>query len=201
MYLFTGFQPFGGDSLNPSSMIAQSLSRKRGVDCLILPVSYERAFEVLRPALESGKYKGLVALGQAGGRAKVGLERVALILEDTEIPDSDGTVRIESEIEADGPHAIMNPLPLREITATLRDKIGPIEISSSCGTFVCNSLYYKIFRWQERNPGKLPWQIFIHLPFLPEQMVGKPDSTPFLPQSVMEQAIIETFQTLSQVKV
>lgn len=195
-WLFTGFQPFNGETINPSQILAQSVSRKTGSDCVILPVCYEKSFEILRPYLESGKYQGLIGLGQAGGRSKVNLERVALNLEDSELSDSDGALRIEKEVEPGGPHAIMNPLPLREIVAQLGQRIGPIEISSSCGTYVCNSLYYKVFRWQEQNPGKLPWQIFIHLPYLPEQIMGKCEHTPFLPQSVMEQAILETYKTL-----
>jgi pyroglutamyl-peptidase len=195
-WLFTGFEPFGGEAINPSALVGQAIARKTGCDFVLLPVSYKRSFETLRSHLESGKYQGLISLGQAGGRAKVNLERVALNLEDSESADCDGLVRVEQTVEAGGPHAIMNPLPLREIVAHLHEKIGPIEISSSCGTYVCNSLYYKVFRWLEQNPGKLRWQLFIHLPYLPEQVMGKDEHTPFLPQSVMEQAVLETFQIL-----
>ena len=194
--LITGFEPFQNEILNPSEILAKSVARKIGVEPVILPVSYQRSFEVLRPYLDSGKYRGMISLGQAGGRSKVSLERVALNLEDSESEDSDQRIKIEKIIDPFGPHAILNPLPLREIVGKLENKIGPVEISSSAGTFVCNSLYYKVFRWQELNRGKLPWQIFIHLPYLPEQMIGKPAQTNFLSQTVMEQTVIEVFKEL-----
>ena len=194
--LITGFEPFNNEILNPSAVIAKAVARKIGVEPLILPVSYERSFEVLKPYLDSGKYRGMILLGQAGGRQKVGLERVALNLEDSESMDADQVTRIEMQIDSHGPHAILNPLPLREIVGKLSSKIGPVEISSSAGTYVCNSLYYKVFRWQQENPGKLGWQIFIHLPYMPEQMIGKPDHTAFLAQSVMEHSVIEVFKEL-----
>lgn len=195
-WLITGFEPFLGETINPSAIVAQSLSRRIPVDCLILPVVYDRAFEVLKKALETGKYRGLLALGEAGKRSKVGLERVALNLADSEKPDNADVVRIEIPIEPGGPHAIMNPLPLREIVRHVADRVGPVEISSSAGTFVCNSLYYKVFRWMEENPDKLNWQLFVHLPYLPEQVMGKEPSTPFMAQAVMEQAVLEIFKEL-----
>lgn len=195
-WLLTGFEPFLGETINPSAIVAQSLSRRIPTDLLILPVAYERSFEILRPALESGRYRGLISLGQAGGRAKVGLERVALNLDDSESADNDRQVRIETPIDPQGPHAILNPLPLREMVRRIAARVGPVEISSSAGTFVCNSLYYKVFRWMQQNPEKLRWQLFVHLPYLPEQVMGKPASTPFMSQAAMEQATQEILKEL-----
>lgn len=195
-WLITGFEPFAGETINPSAVVAQSISRQIPADCLILPVVYDRAFEALRKSLETGKYQGVVCLGQAAGRSKVGLERFALNLDDSEKPDNERGVRIETAIDPDGPSAIMNALPLREIVRKLADRVGPVEISSSAGTFVCNSLYYKVFRWMHENPDKLRWQLFVHLPYLPEQAMGKPDWMPFMAQAAMEQAVLEIFREL-----
>ncbi|MFN7728109.1 MAG: hypothetical protein ACK5P7_03020 [Bdellovibrio sp.] len=194
--LLTGFEPFGGESLNPSQLLAQKLSRARGLDCEILPVSYKRSFEVLQDRLESGKYKGLLSLGQAANRSKICLERVALNLEDADIPDADLITKVENAIDPNGPTAVLNHLPLRQYAREFKMRGRPVEISTSAGAYVCNSLYYQTFRWMEHNPRILNFQLFVHVPYSKEQTDVKPTYTPSLQLEEMELSISELIDLL-----
>lgn len=187
--LITGFEPFNGESLNPSQLLAQKLARSRDLDVEILPVSYKRCFEPLQARLESGRYKGLLSLGQAAGRSKVCLERVALNWEDADLPDADLVTKIESPIDPVGPTAVLNSLPLRDYVRELKMRGRPVEISTSAGAYVCNSLYYQVFQWMRQNPGILSFQLFVHVPFLPEQALGKSGLVPSLEMTEMESAL------------
>ncbi|MBX2994615.1 MAG: hypothetical protein KF681_07330 [Bdellovibrionaceae bacterium] len=194
--LITGFEPFNGETLNPSQLLAQKLARSRGLDVEILPVSYKRSFEVLRDRLESGRYKGLLSIGQAAGRSKVCLERVALNLEDADLADADLVTKVESAIDLNGPTAHLNPLPLRQYVREFKMRGRPVEISTSAGAYVCNSLYYQTFRWMEKNPRALAFQLFVHVPFLPEQAERKPGLVPSLEMSEMEASLSELIDLL-----
>jgi pyroglutamyl-peptidase len=189
--LITGFEPFGNEPINPSREVA--LSFQDHYDVLILPVSYQRAIQTMKSQMQAGEYDFVLMMGQAGGRQWIDLERVAINLEDSENPDEDGDLRIQSQILLEGPDAFLNPLPLRDFVQTLQRKKAPVQISFSAGAFVCNSLYYQVFQWIKSN-GRNTHALFVHLPYLPEQVIGKNGNPPSLTMETMRSTILELIQ-------
>lgn len=189
--LVTGFRPFLGESVNPSSLlldwIAESYFSK--VDTLLLPVSFEKAPRELMSLLESKSYDSILLLGQAGGRSRVSLERVALNWVETEHPDEEALLPAMGAIDDSGPSALFSTLPLAEWKTHLTKKNLPVEISLSAGGYVCNYLYYQTLRWLAQK-GKKSGVCFIHVPYTPEQVLSKP-GVPSMDISVMKQVLSE----------
>jgi pyroglutamyl-peptidase len=180
--LITGFEPFQGESLNPSGELARQLKDKYMT--LVLPVSYEKSWQILEDyLLKNPEIQFVISLGQAGGRCKVGLERIAVNLMDTEIPDESGQVYKSQEILSQGKEAYFSHWPLRE---WVKKGGGNLEISNSAGLFVCNSIYYQTQNFLRTRGGEA---LFVHLPFVPDQLVGKVEGTPALSLDVMRDSV------------
>jgi pyroglutamyl-peptidase len=196
--LVTGFKPFHGHEHNSSQILGQALADHVGCEFLVLPVSYQKAWDELRAKLDAGSFSHVLMLGQGGGRTKIGIEKVAVNLEDCEKEDQSGEVRLENPVDHEGPSAILNPTPLRGIVNELKSYFGPVELSSSCGTFVCNSTYYKALQWAQSavsRPGNPEAKVlFVHLPYLPEQVMGRCSVSPFLVQALQ----LEILRSLAQ---
>ncbi len=184
--LLTGFEPFRKETVNPSEELLKLFSSR--CDTLLLPVSYRRSWEVLRPVLTATEYDFVLMLGQAGERKAVCLERMAINLHDTETADEDGDQRVQMKISETGPDAFMNPLPLRPWTQALQKLKLPVEISFSAGAFICNSIYYQTFELM-KGLGRSTPLLFVHVPYLPEQVVGKPEGTQAMSLDVMASAV------------
>lgn len=169
--LLTGFAPFAGDSENPAALIAQALDgRVLGswqVRSGILPVSFAAAPRQLRQLLRQHQPEAVVALGLAAGRARIGLERVALNLIDARIPDEDGAQPIDQPVRRGSPAARFSTAPLKVLLAAAQHAGWPVELSLSAGSFVCNALYYELLQQLRRRP-QCPG-LFIHVPALPQQ--------------------------------
>lgn len=185
--LVTGFEPFLNEKINPSQEIVRSLVDHPDVDTLILPVSYQRSWQGLRTCLDKKTYEFILMLGQAGGRSQISLEKVALNLQDSASADEDGVLRLDQTISADGPEAIINPLQLREWASLLQSKHQPVSVSHSAGAFVCNSLYYQLS--ESLLGSKCTSVLFVHVPYLPEQVREKEKFTPSLPLEVMKASV------------
>lgn len=180
--LLTGFEPFGGELLNPS---LEALGRLSALDSVgvevsgaVLPVVFGRAYEVLRAAIEQRRPAVVICLGEAGGRAEITPERVAINVDDARIADNDGARPIDVPIVAGGPAAYFSTLPIKAMVASLRAKGIPASVSQSAGTFVCNHVFYRLMHllateWPGVRGG------FVHVPYLPAQVTGKP-GTPSL---------------------
>lgn len=188
--LLTGFEPFQKEAINPSQLLVQSYLSSSTLDTLILPVSYKRSFDLLRSQLAESNYDFIFMLGQAGGRKMVELERVAINYQDSENPDEDGDLRVQHKISLEGPEAFISPLPLRDWVQTLQAKSLPVAISLSAGAFVCNSIYYQVCELI-KNSRKETQALFIHLPYIQEQMLGKAEGTPFLPMPMIRKTLDE----------
>lgn len=169
--LLTGFAPFAGEPVNPSALIAQALDGQTigqyRVHSAILPVSFGAAPRVLRALLRRHQPQAVIALGQAGGRARIGLERVALNLIDARIPDEDGAQPIDQPVRRRAPAARFSTAPLKHLLGAALQQDWPVEISFSAGSFVCNALYFELLQQLSRKP--LVPAVFIHVPWLPEQ--------------------------------
>ncbi len=184
--LVTGFQPFLGESINPSEILLDHIKRdfavSEAVQVLLLPVSFQKAFALLNSELRKNSYDFVFMLGQAGGRDKVCFERVALNWVETSKPDEDGYTPPQDKIEADAAPALFTEMPLTEIVNKLKDKNLPARVSLSAGGYVCNYVYFKVLQGF-RNA------VFIHVPYLTEQTTGKEAGTPSMELEVMKQVI------------
>lgn len=175
--LFTGFDPFGGESENPSWLAVSMLPAEiNGVKIFRrqLPTSFTRSCETLRSALEDLNPGAVVCTGQAGGRDAISLESTAFNLADARIPDNDGD-KPENEIIYPGEaESLSCLLPLEEMCSALNAKGHYTKISGSAGRYVCNRVYYELLR---ETRGEKP-ALFVHVPFIPAQLEGKAEGTP-----------------------
>jgi pyroglutamyl-peptidase len=179
--LVTGFEPFGGESVNPSWLVAQALQGRRigGVPVVgaLLPCVFGTALETLRAALAEHRPQLVLALGQAAGRCELSLERVAVNLDDARTADNAGQQPIDEPVVAGAAAAYFSTLPIKAMVAALREAGLPASVSASAGTYVCNHVFFGL---QHALAGSGVRSGFMHLPLLPEQAardVGQPSLT------------------------
>jgi pyroglutamyl-peptidase len=178
--LLTGFDPFGGESTNPSWQAVSALHGRRiaghRVVAVQLPTSFRGAEKTLRQALREHAPRRVIAVGQAGRRAEISLERIAINLIDARIPDNDGDQPIDVPVVADGPDGYFASLPLKTIVQALQAQGIPAAISYSAGTYVCNQVFYALMHALRGKPQVLAG--FVHVPYLPEQAAQQPYPVP-----------------------
>ena len=168
--LLTGFEPFGGQSLNPSWEVARALHglqiQGAQVTAVQLPCVFAQALPALQQALAQHRPDIVLALGQAEGRCDFSVERVAINLQDAGIPDNAGAQPVDEPVIADGPAAYFSTLPIKALVAGLKGAGFPSSVSQTAGTFVCNQVFYAL---QHMLVGQGVHSGFMHLPLLPEQ--------------------------------
>lgn len=167
--LVTGFEPFGGQSLNPSWEVARALHglqlQGAQVTAVQLPCVFAQALPALQQAL-AHRPDIVLALGQAEGRCDFSVERVAINVQDARIPDNAGDQPIDVPVIDGGPAAYFSTLPIKSLVAGLRSTGFPSSVSQTAGTFVCNQVFYAL---QHTLAGLGVHSGFMHLPLLPEQ--------------------------------
>lgn len=175
--LVTGFEPFGGERQNPSAEVIKLLSDVIGgaeIIKLTLPVVRFTCVRAVEQAVEAHRPDVVLAIGQAGGRANLCVERVAVNLDDYRIPDNEGNQPIDEPVVPGGPDGYLCTLPVKQIVAAMQQEGIPAGESLSAGTYVCNHLFYSVSHLlAERCSGARAG--FIHIPYLPEQVVDKPN--------------------------
>ncbi|MBK9364260.1 MAG: pyroglutamyl-peptidase I [Rubrivivax sp.] len=172
--LVTGFEPFDGDTVNPSWQIAQALHGQAlhgaSVHAVRLPCSFDGALPVLRAALRRHRPQLVLALGQAA-RSVISLERVALNVIDARIPDNAGAQPIDEPAQPGAPAAYFGTLPIKAMLAALREAGIGAEVSQTAGTFVCNHVFFGLMHALRRRPGVRGG--FVHVPLLPAQAAAR----------------------------
>ena len=173
--LLTGFDAFGDESINPSWEAASALHGARIAGHRVitrqLPTSFARAPRVLRAALRELDPAAVICVGQAGGRAQISLERVAINVCDARIADNDGAWPREQPVIADGPDAYFSRLPLQACLSALHAAAIPAEISNSAGTYVCNQVMYVLLH--ALRARRAMHAGFVHIPFVPAQVLER----------------------------
>lgn len=169
--LLTGFDPFGGELINPSWETVRALHGKRiGGHVVVarqLPTEFAASLRLLKATVREVKPAILLGVGQAGGRHQLSLERVAINLQDARIPDNAGAQPVDEPVIADGPAAYFSTLPIKAMLAALHAAGLPAEISHSAGTYVCNHIAYAMLHLASKRRGLRAG--FIHIPYLPVQ--------------------------------
>lgn len=189
--LVTGFAPFGGETINPSLEIARTLDgeliaghRVVGAE---LPSEFAQSLPVLDALIDKHHPAIVIALGQAGGRAGISLERVAINLMDARIADNAGEQPIDAPVLASAPNAYFSTLPVKAALARLRTAGIPAALSQSAGTFICNQVFFGLLHRLTTQHAKARGG-FIHVPYLPEQAARFVD-TPSMALETMVKAI------------
>lgn len=173
--LVTGFQPFGGESVNPSFEAVKLMPNTiAGAEIIKadLPVVFGLAIEELDKLIAKHNPDAVLCTGQAGGRTHMGVERVGINCDDGRIPDNAGYQPKGVPTVEGGPDAYFATLPIKAMVANMKKYLVPAEVSNTAGTYVCNHILYGCLHLlATKYPGKRGG--FIHVPYLPEQVLEK----------------------------
>ncbi|ATM85175.1 MULTISPECIES: pyroglutamyl-peptidase I [Yersinia] len=186
--LITGFEPFGGERVNPSWEVVKQLNDLMlggaRVVARQLPCAFGEALTALNAAMDDVQPTLVLAIGQAGGRADITIERVAINIDDARIPDNLGHQPVDQPIVEDGPAAYFTRLPIKAMVQGIRDAGIPASVSQTAGTYVCNHVMYGLLHRLNQMNSDVKGG-FIHIPYLPEQAVAHPGAPSMSTQSVL----------------
>lgn len=172
--LLTGFEPFGGESINPSWLAVKALHGRQVLRHTVvaaqLPTVFDASLRELQALLHRHRPALVICVGQAGGRASLSLERVAINVNDAPIADNAGAQPVDTPVRAGAPAAYFTTLPIKAMLAALREEGVNAEVSQTAGTFVCNHVFYGLMHTlaTQPEPGHARGG-FVHVPWLPEQ--------------------------------
>ena len=176
--LVTGFDPFGGEKINPALEAVKSLpSEIHGAEIhwVEIPTVFYKAADVLETAIVRFQPDAVLCIGQAGGRASLTPERVAINQDDARIPDNQGNQPIDTPIRLDGHAAYFSTLPIKAMVQSIKEEGLPATVSNTAGTFVCNHLMYQaLYLADKKFPDMRAG--FMHIPYMTEQVVNKPNT-------------------------
>lgn len=180
--LVTGFEPFGGDSVNPSARLAEWLAaepiERATIAGAILPCAFEPLGAAIEAAIAAHRPDIVLGFGLAAGRDGISLERVAINVIDARIADNLGAQPIDEPVVRGGPAAYFSTLPIKAARAMLGEAGIPAAISQTAGTFACNAAFYLARHMTEGAPIRAG---FVHLPCLPDMpdaLAGAPSLDP-----------------------
>ncbi|ASJ15217.1 pyroglutamyl-peptidase I [Thermococcus radiotolerans] len=174
--LVTGFEPFGGEEINPSWEAVSGLPDEiEGAEIIKrqLPVTFNGVRKILQKLIVDEKPDIVILTGQAGGRPNITVERVAINVMDSTKPDNEGFAPEDEPVFEGAPAAYFATLPIKAIVEALREAKIPAGISNTAGTYVCNAAMFTALHTiavagMETRAG------FIHVPFSHEQALEKP---------------------------
>jgi pyroglutamyl-peptidase len=188
--LLTGFAPFDGETVNPSWQSVAALDGAHIAGHRIvarqLPVEFCTSLTVLRDAIRETAPALVLCVGQAGGRAQLSIERIAVNIDDARIADNAGNLPVDAPVIVDGPAAYFATLPIKAILAEVRAAGIPAEVSQTAGTYVCNHVFYGLMHALRDASGVRGG--FIHIPYAPEQAAHHPGA-PSLPVETVTAAL------------
>lgn len=177
--LVTGFDPFGGEAINPAWEAVKAMKDTiAGAEIvkMQIPTVVGKSIEKIHQKMKELQPDLVISVGQAGGRFGVTPERVAINVTDARIPDNEGNQPIDEPIFPDGPAAYFSNLPVKAMVQAIKDAGYPSVLSNSAGTYICNHVMYGILYYIEKEFPNVRGG-FIHVPYAPSQVVNKP-STP-----------------------
>jgi pyroglutamyl-peptidase len=165
--LVTAFEPFGGSAVNASAEAVALLPERVGeVDIVraVLPCVFGDAADRLAELIADTEPDLVVAVGEAGGRSSVDLERVAVNIDDARIPDNAGNRPIDRPVVPGAPVAYLSGLPIKACAAAVEAVGVPGGVSNTAGSFVCNHLFFSLMHLLDGRPGIRGG--FVHVPTL-----------------------------------
>ena len=199
--LVTGFDPFGGEKINPALETIKRLPDavlgariiKREIQTVV-----GKSLAKIQEAGEKENPDVVLSIGQAGGRSEITVERVGINIDDCRIPDNEGNQPIDEPIVAGGPSAYFVTVPIKAIVEKIKANKIPASISNTAGTFICNHVCYGVAHLAAARTaaGKPMKSGFIHIPFLPEQVIGKPALTPSMSLETIVSGITHALEAI-----
>lgn len=173
--LVTGFDPFGGEKINPAIESVKKLPDTiAGAEIIKLeiPTVIGKSVDKIKAKIEEVHPDVVLSIGQAGGRPDITVERVGINCDDCRIKDNEGNQPIDEKVAEDGPAAYFSTLPIKAMVKNIQDGGVPASVSNTAGTFICNHVLYGVAHIQATKHPEMRTG-FIHIPFLPEQVVDK----------------------------
>ncbi|CAH0314481.1 Pyrrolidone-carboxylate peptidase [Peribacillus sp. Bi96] len=174
--LLTGFEPFGGERVNPSWEAVKQLHGEVIDDVTLvaeqIPTVFGKSVAVMEQLIQQHNPDIVICVGQAGGRLHITPERVAINMDDARIPDNQGNQPIDEPIADKGPVAYWSTIPIKRIVENMKESNIPASVSHTAGTFVCNHIFYGLMDYITRASSSIRGG-FIHIPFIPEQTINK----------------------------
>lgn len=175
--LITAFEPFGGENINPSALAMEHLPLQIGkmkLEKRLLEVTFSGATEKIRKYVDEIKPSAVICLGQAGGRAAITPERVAINIMDSSAADNSGFMPNDESIVVGAPNAYFTTLPIKSMVKAIESVNVKAAISNSAGTYVCNAVMFALLEHIDRLGTNIPAG-FIHVPYIFEQVSGRED--------------------------
>lgn len=170
--LVSGFEPFGGREVNPTALLVDALKNRdipipqdMTLDQVLLPVTFEKSFEVLQEKIDTFNPDIVICFGLAAKRDNIELESRAVNKIHADIKDNAGVDPQNQLISVNGDEVYLSTLPIQGIAGALTKEGLPVKISNDAGNFVCNYLFYRLM---ETNQDTERLCGFIHVPLLPE---------------------------------
>lgn len=117
----------------------------------------------------------VLSIGQAGGRAALTPELVAINLNDGRIPDNAGQQPVDQPIQLTGDAAYFTQLPVKAMVSAIQAAGLPSQVSTTAGTYVCNHIMYQV-QYLRATAFPTLQAGFMHIPFLPSQVTGRPNT-------------------------
>lgn len=189
--LVTGFDPFGGEKINPAFEAVKLLPDTivgAQIIKLEIPTVFTRSADVVEKAIKEHQPDIVIDVGQAGGRSCMTVEKVAINLAEARIPDNDGEQPLDEPLRADGETAYFATVPVKAMVENMREHGIPAHISYTAGTYVCNAVMYNVlYLLDKKYPGVRGG--FIHVPFESGQVVDKANGTPFMSLEMIAKGI------------
>ncbi|PPG35816.1 pyroglutamyl-peptidase I [Pseudoclavibacter sp. RFBG4] len=187
--LLTGFEPFDGNTSNPSWTAVQEVRDRWDGDAEIhvrqLPVDFARVDDALRDAIAEVDPDIVISVGLAGGTDSIRVERVAINVDDARIPDNSGFQPIDEPVVGDGPAAYFSTLPIKAAVEAVRSSGIPAVVSQTAGTYTCNHVFYLLLHELRQRAGARGG--FVHIPYSAEEAVGT--DRPFLTMDQLASAL------------
>lgn len=200
--LITGFDPFGGESINPAWEAVKAMKDNiDGIEVIKLqiPTVFKKSAEKLFAGIEEHKPDAVICIGQAGGRYDMSVERVAINMDDGRIPDNEGYQPIDTPVYEDGENAYFATLPIKGIVKEIKLAKIPASVSNTAGTYVCNHIMYSLLYYISKNNLNIKGG-FIHVPYITEQVVDK-KNMPYMEVTTITKALECAVQALNKYKV
>lgn len=176
--LVTGFDPFGGEKVNPALEAVKLLPTEihgAKIHWVEIPTVFYKAADVLETAIVRFQPDAVLCIGQAGGRASLTPERVAINQDDARISDNQGNQPIDTPIRLDGQAAYFSTLPIKAMVQAIKEEGLPATVSNTAGTFVCNHLMYQALYLADKKFANMRAG-FMHIPYMTEQVINKPNT-------------------------
>lgn len=197
--LITGFKPFGGESVNPAYEAVKLLPDMAGDIQIVkmeIPTVFGEAGKVVETGILQHQPDAVICVGQAGRRADIGVERVAINLVEASIPDNAGNQPMDVKVQEDGDTAYFATIPVKAMVKNIKDHGIPASISYTAGTYVCNSVMYDLLYLIDRKYPSIRGG-FIHVPYATEQGVGKPVGTATMELSTISKALLYALEAVA----